>query len=375
MSNFYLDLHAIHAFPFCNINRDDTGTPKGGDFGDTYRSGCSSQSKKATEREYYRSELPEDQIGIRTRKVKNCFADELMKQCPDLSEEEAFTYAYDIMLKSGLIKKDKNKKKDKDASDNSAEKEAEATAEGKEVMFFISKKQITGVVKEYIRQKEEGKFTKSKLVDELNANPTLDMLLYGRMSANNNDLSYEAATSVAPMVSTHEAYPQQDFFTAVDDLDKKGAAHMGTQEFVSFTGYRYESINLRELMEGASKEETIRTVMQAIKAFIFAIPKGKIHSYANYTLPSFVSVSIRRDCPASFVLAFERPVKAAPEGGFIENSKKQLTKYVEELYFDYINPPEKAWEIGDMGETDLFGERVNAKTLMEKVEEYLKEEL
>ena len=76
--------------------------------------------------------------------------------------------------------------------------------------------------------------------DELNIKQLLgeqaqgvDIALFGRMLASNPEFNVEAACQVAHALGVSAVAVEEDFFTAVDDLNRKeedaGSAHMGSR--------------------------------------------------------------------------------------------------------------------------------------------------
>ena len=107
-----------------------------------------------------------------------------------------------------------------------------------DALCFISQTQAQNLAKLAINDEKNAK----KYKDAIKENPAVDIVLFGRMIANNQNLNYDAAAQVAHSISTHEVHNEYDYFTAMDDLspeDSVGAAHLDTIEFNSSTLYRY----------------------------------------------------------------------------------------------------------------------------------------
>ncbi|WP_176377375.1 type I-E CRISPR-associated protein Cas7/Cse4/CasC, partial [Escherichia coli] len=95
----------------------------------------------------------------------------------------------------------------------------------------------------------------------VNLQQGVDIALSGRMATSGmmTELGkVDGAMSIAHAITTHQVDSDIDWFTAVDDLQEQGSAHLGTQEFSSGVFYRYANINLAQLQEnlgGASREQ------------------------------------------------------------------------------------------------------------------------
>jgi len=193
-----------------------------------------------------------------------------------------------------------------------------------------------------------GSDDKKAYKEALKEKPSVDMVLFGRMVANDPSLNYDAAAQVAHSFSTHPVQNEYDYFTAVDDRapeDNVGAGHLGTVEYNSATLYRYATVNLMELSEHLGKEMTPAVVRAFAEAFIRSMPTGKQNTFANRTLPDAVYLTIREDQPVNLCGAFERAVPASLEG-YVEPSKRRLVEYAQQMYQTYADAPSEALTIG-----------------------------
>lgn len=360
--NLYVDFHVIQTVPPSCVNRDDTGSPKTAIYGGTMRSRVSSQAWKHAMRRMFMDQFQNDMIGYRTKKVSDLLKAEIINIETDIKNDDAKSLAEKILEIAGVS----------------------AGSEKKGVLFFISSMQLKGIAKIAIQYKidnEKNQKVKEKKYRELletalKQNPSVDILLFGRMAASNPILNYDAAAQVAHSISTHTISNEYDYFTAVDDCsseDNAGAGHLGTIEFNSSTLYRYATVNIRELSENLLDEKEIsRAVCGFADAFIRSMPTGRQNTFANRTLPDMVYVVIRSDQPANFVGAFEKPIIAGEEGNVIK-SMKALFEYADKVYSNYISRPEKAWIIGC--EEESFGETTNLQNLLEELNGCIREEI
>lgn len=357
--NLYLDIHVIQTVPPSCVNRDDTGSPKTAMYGGAMRARVSSQAWKRAMRQMFKDLFTSDQIGYRTKKLPQLVAEQMCKDDPELSPEDA--------AKSEGIAKTVNEVLELAG--------VKAGSEKKDALFFVSARQIQNIAElamEYHRDASskdaKKKKYKSKLEEAVNNEPSVDILLFGRMAASNPSLNYDAAAQVAHSISTHAVNNEYDYFTAVDDCcaeDTAGAGHLGTVEFNSSTLYRYATVNIRELAENLNAEELKMAVRGFAEAFIRSMPTGKQNTFANRTLPSMVYVTLREDQPINLAGAFERPV-AAGDKGYVEASESALIRYAGRVYEDYAAAPMKAWTVG--GECGDFARKVNLAELLKEIE-------
>lgn len=352
--NVYVDFHVLQSVPPACINRDDTGSPKTAFYGGTLRARVSSQAWKRAMRIMFRDIFEQDDLGYRTRKLVSLVAEEIRKLDDVIDDDEANKVASEILEMAG----------------------AKSGADKKEVLFFINSGQINAIAKigvEYChsdlaKRKKERQY-KKLLESALKDNPGIDMLLFGRMAANNATLNYDAAAQVAHSISTHTIFNEYDYFTAVDDCageEETGARLLATVEYNSSVLYRYATVNARELLTHLRPDEVKKAVCGFSEAFIRSMPTGRQNTFANRTLPYMVYVALRCDQPINFSGAFERPIRLK-DGGYLLESGEALVNYANSVYENYVNAPEKAWLIGG-GEISNFGKRVNLKELLSDLE-------
>ena len=343
--SLYLDYHILQTVPPSCINRDDTGSPKTAYYGGTMRARVSSQAWKRAMRIMFEELFQEEMKGKRTRETVMLVADKMLQIRPDITSEKAVECADKVLELAGVT----------------------AGGDKKKVLFLISNLQISNVAAlavEYYddpnKPKDKEKNYKKRLEKALQDNPSIDILLFGRMAASNPSLNYDAAVQVAHSISTHVVSNEYDYFTAVDDanLDDSGAGHLGTVEFNSSTMYRYATMNVSELQENLRTEELLTAVKGFTEAFVRSMPMGKMNSFANRTLPDLVYITIRENQPVNLARAFENPVKANGQG-YAKESAVRLKKYAEEVYENYVSYPNHAWIIGDD-----WGEKAHKVTLV-----------
>lgn len=359
--NLYLDLHVLQTVPPSCVNRDDTGSPKTAIYGGTMRARVSSQAWKKAMRDRFKEIFVSEQIGYRTKNVKRMLTKKIMMLEPEYEENKAEELAKEA-IKNSEIKSGDDKK---------------------DVLFFISTQQIEGLAKliiEYDKdeevKKEKEKKYKDKWESVIKENPSVDMLLFGRMAANNPKLNFEAAVQVAHSISTHTVSNEYDYFTAVDDFgddDNAGAGHLGTVEFNSSTLYRYATVNVAQLADTELNAENVGIAVRGfLEAFVCSMPTGKQNTFANRTLPALVYVALREDQPINMAGAFEKPVMAG-NGGYEDGSIQALETYAKKVYYNYTEEPEKSWVVSLDKETFLNADRIKLGDLLEKIEKEIVE--
>ena len=337
----YVDVNAIQTLPPSNINRDDTGSPKTAQYGGVIRARVSSQSWKKAMRDYFYNNSEFENIGVRTLEIVKYLAEEIKRLKPSLTDEDALKLANETFKAAGIGTKD-NKAK---------------------ALFFLGKNQRAALARAAI----DGEKDKKKLQEILSSNPAIDIALFGRMVADDQNLNEDASAQVAHAISTHQVSNEYDFFTAVDDISKEesqGAGMLGTVEYNSSTLYRYANVAAHELLNQlGSVEDAVGAIRLFVEAFAKSLPTGKVNTFANQTLPQAILLSIRDDRPVNLVSAFEEPVRS--NDGYVEKSIKKLLKE-EEKVLKFVNKPLHTYYItmADMGEKiegeyDTFEELLN----------------
>jgi CRISPR system Cascade subunit CasC len=339
MEKLFIDFHVLQTVPPSCVNRDDTGSPKTAVYGGVRRARVSSQAWKRAMRTMFRDHFDEAELGVRTKRIVELVAAQIIAL--DASLQDTALDTANNILNVAAVTTAANKKT--------------GIAEAK-ALFFMSAWQAKNLAELAIA----GETDKKKVQAALNRGNGVDIALFGRMVADDPSLNADASSQVAHSISTHAVENEYDYFTAVDDKspdDNAGAGMIGNIEFNSATLYRYATVAVHELRTqlGDDADALAKAVSEFARAFITSMPTGKQNTFANRTLPSAVLVTLRRDQPINFAGAFENPVRAG--GGYAEKSVAALSKYVDEIYADFADKPEKTYVVGNG--LDGAGERVN----------------
>lgn len=349
-NNLYVDIHVLQTVPPSCVNRDDTGSPKTAVYGGVRRARVSSQAWKRAVRMAFRDMYAPEDLSARTKRIVRMVQDHIAALNPDTDAEKA---AVSVLKAAGLTLNEKELDK------------------GTEALFFMSEAQAEALAKLAVQGKTDDKDAcKAALKD----NASVDLALFGRMVASDPSLNYDAAAQVAHAISTHSVQNEFDYFTAVDDKmpeDNSGAAHLGTVEFNSSTLYRYATVNVKELKASLADAAPL-AVRNFLEAFVCSMPTGKQNTFANRTLPDAVYVTVRKDQPVNLAGAFEQPVPADVNEGYMKASCKRLSGYSQKIYSLYTDEPEKAWSLGIEIENS---ESASLSAILDALENYLTKEL
>jgi CRISPR system Cascade subunit CasC len=120
---------------------------------------------------------------------------------------------------------------------------------------------------------------------------------------------------VAHAITVHEVAVEDDYFTAVDDLnrgeDDLGAAHIGETEFAAGLFYLYVCINRDLLVEnlGGNKDLADKAIGALIEAAVKVAPNGKQNSFGSRAYASYLMAEKGEQQPRSLSVAFLKPVR------------------------------------------------------------------
>jgi len=145
-------------------------------------------------------------------------------------------------------------------------------------------------------------------------NTAADIALFGRMLASSPAFNVEAAAQVAHAISVHKVAVEDDFFTAVDDLNNgeedMGAAHMGETEFAAGLFYQYICVD-RELLKDNLRDDANlakATISAMFEAAMTVAPSGKQNSFASRARASYALCEVGSQQPRSLSVAFLKPI-------------------------------------------------------------------
>ena len=322
MSHNYINFHILISHSPSCLNRDDMNMQKNAVFGGKRRVRISSQSLKRAIRTsgYY-----QEHIGARSIRTKN------IAHLKNIAIEHLQDrYDKDLVSQTiGLIA-------GKDVTKDDAKSDAVAAWAMEEIAWFCEQ------VKHANEKGEIDKFIKKKLKDSIEAlNQALancvDIALSGRMATSGLMTNVDGALAMAHAITTHEVNDSDiDWFTAVDDLQDLGSAHLDTQEFSSGVFYRYASLNIRQLQENlgnASREQTLEMAAHVLHMLATIIPTAKQQTFAAHNLADLALVSFS-DLPVSLANAFECTVKQNGNG-FLKPSIDKLNNYWSTVHKGY----------------------------------------
>jgi CRISPR system Cascade subunit CasC len=317
MSRF-IQLHVLTSYPPSNLNRDDTGRPKTAVVGDSTRLRISSQSLKRAWRtsDVFQAAL-KGHIGTRTKEMGITVFDALIKD--GVGEKNARDWSRLIASQFGKLKSDKKTANNEDLH--------------VEQLVHFNPEEEAAIADLVARLASSNTAPNDDDLKLLRAQESaVDIAMFGRMLANTPKFNTEAAVQVAHAITVNKAAVEDDYYTAVDDLNNgdtdRGAAHIGETGFGAGVFYLYVCIN-RELLQknlGGDDALTRKSLDALINAITKVSPTGKQNSFASRAYAGFVLAEKGDQQPRSLAQAFLRPVTPDTKQG--ENT---LTRAVSEL--------------------------------------------
>ncbi|MFH8257796.1 type I-E CRISPR-associated protein Cas7/Cse4/CasC [Streptomyces roseolus] len=338
----HLVLHALQTLPPSNINRDDLGTPKTAVYGGVPRARVSSQSWKRAMRTHFTAAelIPEKDLAVRTRHGISLLADALRTLRPGLGGEEAAVIAEKILTTAT------------GASPDTAARRPDTAAPATKEILFLGRRQVERLahlaaegaddITAYLKTKANITALKQAVMSK----DAVDIALFGRMVAADQDLSVDAAVQVAQALAVHRTTVETDYFTAVDDFTSdSGASMIGRGEFVAPTLYRHAVLTGPDLAANLTDHADAMTLQQVtaafVRAFAEAVPSGKITSHAHTTRPTVLIATVT-GTPFNHVGAFETPV-ATTEGGHLPAAAARLAEHFTATETAYGEPTARSW--------------------------------
>lgn len=334
MSRF-VQLHLLTSYPPANLNRDDLGRPKTAIMGGETRLRISSQSlKRAWRTSHIFKEALVNHIGTRTKMKGVEIFNALQKG--GIAKKQAMTWAEQIAGEFGKLKT--LSKKDKEAlkklDDDERLKKEQTELEIEQLAHFSPEEEqaIEQLVSVMIERKSGPE--KEELALLRKHHTGADIALFGRMLASSPAFNTEAAAQVAHALSVHRVAVEDDFFTAVDDLntgeDDLGAGHMGDTEFAAGLFYLYICVDKKLLIENLSNNVELanRTLASLVECAATVAPTGKQNSFASRARASYILCETGDQQPRSLAVAFLKPVNS---GDMLQGAIKRMEQQRENM--------------------------------------------
>lgn len=311
----FIQFHLLTTYGPSNPNRDDQGRPKQAVVGGAPRLRISSQSIKRALRESSFFELDlKGHLGTRTKRLhEQLVADQTAKGVDAVAAAQAADTVAEIF---GKLEKVGQKDDERSVATTLAFISPAEWALAGELMDKV----LSG--DDLPKEKDLKKLVLRK------ADGAVDIAMFGRMLAADADFNREAAVQVAHAITTHRAQAEEDWFAAVDDLNKAddtGAGHLGETAFGSGVYYQYVCVNTDLLVEnlGGDRELAAKGGEALAKALPMVTPTGKQNSFAHRPRAFYMLAEKGNQAPRDLSGAFFEAVRTLP---LADTSVKALEK-------------------------------------------------
>lgn len=320
--NRFLQLHVLTNYAPSNLNRDDTGRPKSAMVGDANRLRISSQSRKRSWRtsDEFETNMA-GHLGTRTKRIGHDVYAALIEG--GVAEKLARDGAKQIAQQFGKLKSDKK-------TEGNLDLEIEQLA-------HLSPEELTAiqVLTATLIARQDGP-TPEELKLLSHPRTAVDIAMFGRMLADKemSEFSVEAAVQVSHSITVHRVAIEDDYFSAIDDLAKRGesgASHIGERSFAAGLFYLYVNIDCHLLTKNLGGDEALasRALASLIKAITKVAPSGMQNSFASRAYASYVLAEKGDQQPRSMSDAFLKPVKDHEGDGMLGLAVQALEAHVQ----------------------------------------------
>lgn len=316
----FVQFHVLTKYGPSNPNRDDQGRPKQANVGGAPRLRLSSQSVKRAIREsaFFALDLA-DHRGTRTKRLYEGLRETLVTE--GANADAVVKAAEQVATIFGKLETLDKKTPEKKIGTTLAF----ISPDEWKLAEDLARKVLNG--EGLPTDKEFRKLVLRK------ADGAIDIAMFGRMLADNADFNRDAAVQVSHAITTHTAMAEDDWYSAVDDLNKaedSGAGHLGENGFGSGIYYQYVCVNVDLLVENLNgdRELAAKGIEALARALAVATPTGKQNSFAHRPRAYYIRAESGSQQPRDLTGAFFAPVKAQP---WEETSVYELEKAVETI--------------------------------------------
>ncbi|MCT6836330.1 MAG: type I-E CRISPR-associated protein Cas7/Cse4/CasC [Bifidobacteriales bacterium] len=319
----FVQFHLLTTYGPSNPNRDDMGRPKQAVIGGETRLRHSSQSiKRALRESAFFAENLAGHMGVRTKRLYGKLVEHLVKN--GIKEAVAHKTAEEV---AGIF--GKLESAGKESGDKLATTLAFISPEEQKLAYELAESAAAG------EKLPKDKDLKNRVLR--NADGAVDVAMFGRMLASDADFNRDAAVQVAHAFTTHRSIEQEDWFSAVDDLnkaDETGAAHIGETGFGSGVFYHYVCVNVDLLIENLAgdKELAVKALEALAKGLAQATPSGKQNSFAHHPRAHYILAERGEQAPRDLSGAFFKAVEGKDLLGKSVTKLEATRKAIDKAY-------------------------------------------
>ena len=343
----FLQIHTLHSYPAALLNRDASGHAKQVQFGGAVRTRISSQCLKwhwrgktrrtkagmeYEDREFALHKIDGVEIAERSRNAVERLVVQPLRDKGDITKDvlDKVADAFNIGVYGNQgTKRDSRQPlllglpeveylRDKAAAIcDDAKGDATAASDAAKAFFDNYRNNFRAMREHLSGSAQKG------VPEGLHAG--IEGALFGRMVTSDTASNIDAAIHVAHAFTVHDAETENDYFTAVDDLQRKGedagAGFIGDTELTAGLFYGYVVVDVPGLVsnlegckagEWQSADRTLaaQVVEHLVQLIATVSPGAKLGSTAPYARADLVLIEAGSRQPRSLANAFRKPVKA-----------------------------------------------------------------
>ncbi len=354
----FIQISTLTTYPASLLNRDDSGLSKRIPFGGVSRTRISSQCLK---RHWRLAEGPWSLINVGEDVAYSVRSRILYREMIEKPLVAEGLNVQKVAAISGAVQKklyESENSSEKNETKKSGAKKQKTDENAGEDLFSAPRSEIVVLgqpeirfLKDFIRNlaasdkdvKDVDKVVKKAFNDHKNEFHALrygagvDAAMFGRFVSADPDARVSAAVHVAHAFTVHAEESETDYFTAVDDLETMGSAHINATELTSGIFYTYVVFDVPQLVsniEGCAARDWLtadrtvaaRLVKHMLHLITTVTPGAKLGSTAPYARPWFVLAEAGDAQPRTLADAFFNPVPL--RGAMRAAALRQLEKYV-----------------------------------------------
>ena len=293
----YIQMHMLFALPTPSPDRDPWSRPKRALFGSASRYRLSSQWVRRTLRDsdVLRSRL-DGHMGLRARRIGDDVRRRLL--AIGATERDARAIAQDIGSVFGVVESAPGRRP-------RARRLAFVSPHEHAAALALAERMLAGEPRPRRIEPEVLSV----------ADGAADLALHGRTCPRDRTFDRRAALELAHAITTHSAAPEEDYFDAVDALNRPEPEHDGERSAPpaedASVYYLYACIRLTDLLRNLAGDRALarRTLTAAVEALATALPSGAYHGQPRHAHTGYLRAEAGARTPRGLSRAFLKPVE------------------------------------------------------------------
>lgn len=340
----FLQIHTLTSYHASLLNRDDDGLAKRIPFGDAQRTRISSQCQKR----HWRQDMSQNIALPKGFRSRHFFSRVVFPRLVESGVDEKQAHDLTKQLIAKVISK-KATAEDEEGDSGLSLKQPVLFGEPEADYFFKLLTNCAGNGEDPAKTLDEqlkaqrGNFRAMLAAaggDDLIAG--IEGAMFGRFVTSDILARSDAAVHVAHAFTVHPLDNEVDYFTTVDDLDNKGASHVGDMELGAGLFYGYVVVDVpllvsnlcgckREGWQDATdgKADARRVLGSLLQSIATVTPGAKLGSTAPYARTDFMLLETGQAQPRALSNAYLQALR--PSGNVMQNAVDMIGDYLAKL--------------------------------------------